>query len=71
MRSRRSPKEGRLRICPRRGRCYPPPRRARKFPDFFPVREHLLLKEVYEEYPHHNNRSHLDRGVLYDDVWKL
>ena len=71
MRSRRSPKEGRWKICPRRGRCYPPQEERANFPEFVPVREHLLLKGVYVEYPHHINRLHLDRGVLYDAVWKL
>ena len=71
MRSRRSPKEGRWRIYLRQGRRYPPPRRVHEFPDFVPVREHLLMKGVYVEYPHHINGSLLDRGVLYDAVWEL
>ena len=32
-------------------------------PDFAPERAHLLLQEVYGDFPHHNDRSHLDGGV--------
>ena len=32
-------------------------------PDFTPERAHLLLQGVYGYFLHHNNGSHLDRGV--------
>ena len=39
-------------------------------PDFTPERAHLLLREVYGDFPHHNNESHLDGGVTGDASWK-
>ena len=32
-------------------------------PDFEPELVHLLLREVYGDFPHHNDWLHLDRGV--------
>ena len=31
---------------------------------------HLLLREVYGDFPHHNDGSHLDGGVADDAIWK-
>ena len=39
-------------------------------PDFTPERAHLLLREVYGDLPHHNNRSHLNGGVTDDALWQ-
>ena len=33
-------------------------------PEFVPTRIHLLLEEEYGDFPHHNDGSHLDAGVL-------
>ena len=30
----------------------------------------MLLRGVYADNPHHNNRSHLDRGVADDAIWQ-
>ena len=30
----------------------------------------LLLREVYGDFPHHNDGSHLDGGVLDDALWQ-
>ena len=48
----------------------PPPEENAVLPDFTLERAHLLLREVYGDFPHHNNRSHLDGGVTYDALWK-
>ena len=29
---------------------------------------HLLLREVYRDFPHHNDRLHLDGGVADDAI---
>ena len=50
--------------------CPPPPEENADLPDFTPERTHMLLREVYEDFPHHNNWSHLDRGVAYDAIWQ-
>ena len=49
----------------------PPSEEITDLLDFAPEREHLLLREVYIDFPHHNNRSHLDRGVAEDSIWWL
>ena len=38
---------------------------------FIPVREHLLLQEVYGDFPRHNDRMQLTGGVLYNAVCKI
>ena len=48
----------------------PPPEENVDLPDFTPERAHLLLQGVYRESHHHNNGSHLDRGVTDDAVWQ-
>ena len=35
-------------------------------PEFTPERAHLLLHGVYGDFPHHNNGSHLEGGVVDD-----
>ena len=39
-------------------------------PEFNPKRVHLLLREVYGNFPNNNYGSHLERGVPEDAVWK-
>ena len=39
-------------------------------PDFTTQRMHLLLQEVYGDFLHHNDGSHLDRGVPDDTIWQ-
>ena len=48
----------------------PPPEENTDLPYFTPEREHLLLREVYGYFPHHNDESHLDRGVVDDALWQ-
>ena len=38
---------------------------------FTPARAYLLLQEVYGNFPHHNNGTHLTGGVPDDAVWKF
>ena len=38
-------------------------------PDFTPKRAHLLLRGLYVEFVHHNERSHMD-GETDDDLWQ-
>ena len=45
----------------------PPREENSDHPDFTPERAHLLLQKVYGDFPHQNNRSHLD-GVVADDA---
>ena len=37
---------------------------------FHPERAHLLLQEVYGNFPHHNDGAHLDRGIMNDYIWQ-
>ena len=39
-------------------------------PDFTPKRAHLLFHEVYGDFPHHNDWSHLDGGVADNALWQ-
>ena len=39
-------------------------------PGFHPERAHLLLQGVYGDFPHHNDRSHLDGGISDDAAWQ-
>ena len=39
-------------------------------PYFTPGRAHLLLWEVYGDFPDHNNGLYLDGGVVDDAIWK-
>ena len=39
-------------------------------PGFTPERAHLFLQGVYGDFPHHNDESHLDRGIADDAVWQ-
>ena len=38
---------------------------------FHPERAHLLLQGVFGDFPHHNNASHLDRGIADDAAMRL
>ena len=37
---------------------------------FIPARAHVSLQEVYGEFPHHNDGTHLAGGFMDDAVWK-
>ena len=39
-------------------------------PDFTPELALMLLREVYGDFPHHDNWSHLDGGVADDALWQ-
>ena len=45
------------------GGCAPPPEENADLLDFTPEHTHLLLQGVYGDFPHHNDGSHLNRGV--------
>ena len=47
-----------------------PPEENADLPDFTPERAHLLLQEVYGDFPHHNDELHLDGGVEDNSIWK-
>ena len=47
-----------------------PPKENKDLPDFTPERARLLLQGVYGDLPHHNDGSHLGRGVTDDAVWQ-
>ena len=38
---------------------------------FTPARAHLLLQEVYLNFPHHNNKTNLSELVPDDATWKF
>ena len=48
--------------------CTPPEENV-DLPEFTPEHYHLLLQGVCGDFLHHNNRSHLDGGVLDGDFW--
>ena len=48
----------------------PPTEENADQPDFAPESAHLLLQELYGDYLHHNNGSHLDGGVVDNAIWK-
>ena len=48
----------------------PSPEENADLPGFHPERAHLLLQGVYGDFLHHNNGSHLDRGIMDEDVWQ-
>ena len=48
----------------------PPSEENANLPVFTPDYAHLLLWEVYGEFPHHNDGSHLDGGVADDFLWQ-
>ena len=52
------------------GGALPPPEKNADLPDFTPERAHLLLREVYGDFPHHNDGSHLDGGVTDNAIWE-
>ena len=39
-------------------------------PGFAPESAHLLLQGVYGDFPHHNDRSHLDGGIADNAAWQ-
>ena len=49
---------------------FPPPEENADLPGFTPERAHLLLREVYGDFPHHNYGSHLDGVVANDSIWQ-
>ena len=70
VRKRRTPKRGNCRIFPCRGGRAPPREDNEYLPYFTSECANLFLKGVYGDFLHHNNRSHLDEGVLGDAVWQ-
>ena len=48
----------------------PPQEESADFPDFDPIREHLLFKGVYGDFPHHNDRLNLGGGFPDNAIWK-
>ena len=48
----------------------PPPEENTDLPGFTPERAHLLLQGVYGNFPHHNNGSHMDRGITGGALWQ-
>ena len=52
------------------GRGVPPPEINADLPDFTPECVHLLLREVYGDFPHHNDGLHMDREVADDTIWQ-
>ena len=52
------------------GGICPPPEENADLPEFTPGCAHLLLQEVYGHFPHHNDGSHLDWGVVDDAIWQ-
>ena len=47
----------------------PPPEDNADLRDFTPDRAHLLLQEVYGDFPHQNDGLNLDEGVADDAIW--
>ena len=47
-----------------------PPEENSDLPGFTPESVHLLLQEVYGDFPHHNNESYLDVVIKDDAVWQ-
>ena len=47
-----------------------PPEENADLPDFTPESAHLFLQGVYGDYPHHNDGSHMDGGVVDDAIWQ-
>ena len=50
------------------GGALPPSEENSDLPDFTPERAHLLLREVYGDFPHHNNGSHDD--AIWQRRWR-
>ena len=48
----------------------PPPEENADLLGFTPERAHLLLQGVYGDFPHHNNGSHLDEGIVDNAAWQ-
>ena len=47
-----------------------PPEENEDLLGFTPERVHLLLQEVYGDFLHHNDGSHLDGGIAYNAAWQ-
>ena len=47
-----------------------PPEENADLPEFPPERAHLLLREVYGDFPHHNAGYHHDGGVADNTIWQ-
>ena len=52
------------------GSALPPLEENADLSDFTPELAHLLLREVYGDFPHHKDRSHLDGGFADDAIWQ-
>ena len=60
---------GRGGLCGEGGRP-PPPEENAGLLYFTPDRVQMLLREVYGEFPHHNDGLYLDGGVADDAIWQ-
>ena len=49
----------------------PPPEENADLLGFTSERAHLLLQEVYGDFLHHNDGSHMDRGIADNAAWQL
>ena len=47
-----------------------PPEENADLPGLTPESAHLLLQEVYEDFPHHNDGAHLDGEIMDNAVWQ-
>ena len=52
------------------GNAPPSPEENEDLPRFTPERAHLLLQGVYGDFPHHNDGSHLEWGIVGDAAWQ-
>ena len=52
-----------------RGGGSPLPEENADLPGFTPERVHLLLQGFYGDFLHHNDKAHLDRGIVDNAEW--
>ena len=52
------------------GGGYAPLEENADLPDLTPDHAHLLLREFYKDFPHRNDGSHLNGGVVGDAIWQ-
>ena len=52
------------------GGALPPPEENADLSELTPKIAHLLLQEVYGDFPHHKDGLHLDGGIVDDALWQ-